>query len=98
VRLSNAADSQSRQIYRALLADQNGPVLAVGALQAAAGEDVAPPVGQVKEVRMIGVGASGGLFAMTDRRGLLAGPGRSADPGALRLGLRGRGVRAGRIR
>jgi hypothetical protein len=42
VRFSNAADSQSRQIDGALLADQNEPVLAVGALQAAAGEDVAP--------------------------------------------------------
>jgi hypothetical protein len=42
VRFSNAADSQSRQIDGALLADQNEPVLAVGALQAAAGENVAP--------------------------------------------------------
>jgi hypothetical protein len=84
VRFSNAADGQSCQIDGALLADQNGPVLAVGALRAAAGEDVAAPVGQVKQVRMIGVGASGGLFAMTDRRGLRAGPGRSADPGGLR--------------
>jgi len=32
VRFSNAADRQPRQIDGALLTDQNGPVLAVGAL------------------------------------------------------------------
>lgn len=92
MRFSNAADFQSRQIDGALLADQKGPVLAVGALQAAARKDVASLVGQVKEVGMIGVGASGRLLAMTDRRRLLAWPGRSTDPRAFRQGLRRRGV------
>jgi hypothetical protein len=40
-----------------------------------------PPVGQVKEVRMIGVGASGSLFATTDRRDARpkAAPGERLD-------------------